>query len=125
MKSENDTVFPDNHAEQKQARSLRDQARVGGLHFEVYLPPKMADWLLEQIENSLFADPSEAAFVAFDSFISLQPYEDLHNELLRRILQASIDDPRPRIPHDEVFAAIRRSHRQPRPEPAVWKKVQA
>ena len=42
------------------ARSLRKQAAEGGLRFEAYLPPQLAEWLLERIEKGVFLDPSEA-----------------------------------------------------------------
>ena len=41
-----------------QARALREQSAKGGLRFEAHLPPGLADWLLEQIEHGVFADPS-------------------------------------------------------------------
>ena len=46
-----------------QARALKEQAGKGGLRFEAYLPPGLAEWLLDLIERGVFADPSEAATV--------------------------------------------------------------
>jgi len=34
-----------------QARALREQAGKGGLRFEAYLPPDLAEWLLDLIER--------------------------------------------------------------------------
>jgi antitoxin ParD1/3/4 len=45
------------------ATALKAQAAAGGLRFEAYLPPDMAVWLLELIEQGTFKDPDEAAFV--------------------------------------------------------------
>jgi hypothetical protein len=35
-----------------QARALREPAGKGGLRFEAYLPPDLAEWLLDLIERS-------------------------------------------------------------------------
>lgn len=103
-----------------QAKALREQARSGGLRFDAYLPSSLADWLLGLVESGVFADPSEAAFVIFGEHRDLQPHPDLRRELLKRTLQASIDDPRPSIPAEEVMEELRRRMAEPRPEPAVW-----
>lgn len=116
MREDEDTAFADNHA-------ARDQVRVGGLRFEAYLPGSMADWLLERIERGMFVDPSEAVFVIVKNFIDMDPHRDLRDELLRRIIQAAIDDPRPGIPHEEAMDRIDRLLAEPRPEPARWQKI--
>jgi len=118
-----DNAFADNDAEREQAKALREQARAGGLRFEAYLPGSMADWLLEQVERGGFADPSEAVFVMAQNFIEMEPHRDLRDELLRRMVQAAIDDPRPGIPHEEVCAEMKRWIAKPRPEPAHWQKI--
>lgn len=112
-------------AEQKQkcvaqAKALRKQAAEGGLRFEAYLPPRLAEWLLERIEKGVFLDPSEAAFVLLGEREELEPHTDLRKELLRRRLNAAIDDPRPRIPAEQVFEELRKELAAPRPEPAAW-----
>jgi antitoxin ParD1/3/4 len=81
-----------------QARALKQQARKGGLRFEVYLPPGLAEWLLE-------------------------PHADLRRELLTRTVQAAIDDPRPSIPAQEVMERLKKIPAEPRPEPAVWRRA--
>ena len=121
--TEDEEAFADNHAEREQARTLREQARAGGLRFEAYLPGSMADWLLEQIEGGGFADPSEAVFAIVQNFIELESHRDLREELLRRMLQAAMDDPRPAIPHEAVCAEMKRWFAEPRPEPAHWEKI--
>lgn len=119
-----DEAFADNYAERDQAKALREQARAGGLRFEAYLPPDMADWLLERVERGDFVDPSEAVFAIVWNFMDLEPHKDLRTELLRRILQARIDDPRPGIPHEEACARMDRWIAEPRPEEARWEKIQ-
>jgi antitoxin ParD1/3/4 len=108
------------HKSVAQAKALRKQAAEGGLRFEAYLPPQLADWLLERIEKGVFLDPSEAAFVLFGEHEELEPHTDLRQELLRRRLDAAINDPRPGIPAEQVFEELRKELAEPRPEPAVW-----
>ena len=112
-------------AEQKeagvaQAKALRQQAAEGGLRFEAYLPPQSAEWLLGRIEKGVFLDPSEAVFVVLGEHKDLEPHKDLRQELLRRRLNAAIDDPRPSIPAQQVFDELRKKMATPLPEPAVW-----
>lgn len=114
--------FGDNLAARAQAKALRDEARAGGLRFEAFLPGSLADWLLEQVETGLFDDPSEAIFVMVGLFRELEPHHDLRDELLRRTLQAAMDDPRPPIPAEQVFSALERRHAEPLPSPAIWRK---
>src|SRR3546814_4473970 len=90
MDQDEDTAFADNYAERDQAKALREQARAGGLRFEAYLTGDQADWQLERIERGMFADPSEAVFAIVKNFIDMEPHPDLRDELLRRILDASI-----------------------------------
>jgi antitoxin ParD1/3/4 len=105
-----------------QARALREQAGKGGLRFEAYLPPDLAEWMLGLIERGVFADPSEAAFVILGEHRDLEPHADLRRELLGRSLQAAIDDPRPSLSGDEVEKHIRELLDTPLPEAAVWRK---
>ncbi len=124
MIEDEDTAFADNYAERDQAKALREQARAGGLRFEAYLPGSMADWLLERVERGMFVDPSEAVFAIVKNFIDMEPHRDLRDELLRRIIQAAMDDPRPGIPHEQVQEEMKRRFAEPRPEPARWEKIQ-
>jgi antitoxin ParD1/3/4 len=75
-----------------QARSLREQASKGGLRFEVFLPSGLAEWVLDLVERGVFTDPSEAVFVMLGEHRDLEPHADLREELLRRTLQAAMDD---------------------------------
>jgi hypothetical protein len=48
-----------------QAKALREQASEGGLRFEVFLPPGLAEWILDLVALGVFVDPSEAVFTTF------------------------------------------------------------
>ena len=102
-----------------QAKALREQARAGGLRFESYLPPDLADWLLDLIERGMFTDPGEAVFVMLGEQQEMEP----HEELLRRSCQAALDDPHPGIPHDQAMERMKRQSVAPRPQPAVWRRT--
>lgn len=106
----------------EQAKRLRDQAAQGGLRFEAYLPPALALWLLDRIEQRKFLDPSEAVFVILGEHEDLEPHADLRQELFKRSIQAAADDPRPGIPAEEVMEHLLELRTEPRPEPARWEK---
>jgi antitoxin ParD1/3/4 len=103
-----------------QAKALRRQAAEGGLRFEAYLPPHLAEWLLERIEKGVFLDPSEAIFVLLGEQEELEPHIDLRRELLRRSLDGAINDPPPSLPAKQVFDELRKKFSAPAPQPAVW-----
>jgi antitoxin ParD1/3/4 len=104
-----------------QAQSLRDQARAGGLRFDAYLPPGLAERLLGHIERGTFTDPSESTFVMLGDQQELEPHADLRREFLKRRIQAGIHSG-PGRPAEEVFERLRKSLAEPQPEPAVWRK---
>ena len=106
----------------EQAKQLRDQAAKGGLRFEAYLPPSLALWLLDRIEQGKFLDPSEAVFVIMGEHMELEPHADLRRELLKRSIKAAADDPRPGISGEEIKARLREKFKNPLPEPARWEK---
>jgi Arc/MetJ-type ribon-helix-helix transcriptional regulator len=103
-----------------QAQALREQASRGGLRFEAFLPPGLADWILDLVARGVFADPSEALFVLLGEQRELEPHADLRQEILKRSLQAALDDPRPGLPAEEFKARMRAKLKELRPEPAVW-----
>jgi antitoxin ParD1/3/4 len=105
-----------------QAKALREQARNRGLRFEVFLPSGLAEWLLDLVERGVFVDPGEALFVIPGEPKDLEPHDDLRTEILKRSLDAPIDDPRPPIPLDEFKNKMAEPMTEPRPEPAVWRK---
>ena len=126
MIENDDEAFADNYAERDQAKALCEQARAGGLRFEAYLPGDMADWLLAHVERGHFVDPSEAVFAIVKNFIDMEPHRDLRDELLRRMLESSLEDMKAGRVHDaeEVFDEILRKIAEPRPEAARWEKIQ-
>jgi antitoxin ParD1/3/4 len=79
---------PDNH---KDIASVRRQAAEGGLRFEAYLPPGLAEWVISLVEQEVFHSPAEAVFVAMQSFRELDDHPDLNQELLNRVLQKRIE----------------------------------
>ena len=101
--------------------ALRMQAARGGLRFETYLPPALAEWLFDRIERGDFAEPSEAVVAILGEYRDLEPHADLREELLRRIVQAAIDDPRPALSFEEVERRMQELVNTPVPEPAVWR----
>ncbi|HEY0329858.1 MAG TPA: hypothetical protein VGC77_12245 [Rhodopseudomonas sp.] len=104
-----------------QAKSLKEQASVGGLRFELYLPPDLAEWLLGLVESGTFDSPAEAAFSLLSEAKDLAPHKDLRQEILRRSIERTLNDSRPSIPFEEVMNGLRKMMRAPPPEPAVWK----
>jgi hypothetical protein len=101
---------------------LREQARKGGLHFEVFLPSSLAEWVLDLVEEGVFTDPGEAVFVILGEHKDLEPHADLREELLRRTLQAAMDDPHPGFTLDEVKERFDKLRSEPRADPAVWRR---
>lgn len=113
---------PPESAGRTQASALRDQARAGGLRFEAYLPPVLAEWLLDLIARGVFTDPSEAVFVMLGEQQEFEPHTDLRQELLRRTIEKALADPRPGIPHEVVAAQMEALLASPRPRPALWRR---
>ena len=85
---------------------VRRKIRERGLTFEVFLPETMADWVKEKVAAGLFEDPAEAAFVAFQTFIDLHEHPEIQEQLLKAVIEDSINDPRPGIPAEQVFADL-------------------
>ena len=83
-----------------QAKALREQASKGGLRFDVFLPSGLAEWVLDFVERGVFVDPAEAVFVILGEHKNLEPHNDLRAEILKRFLDASVNDPRPPVPLD-------------------------
>jgi antitoxin ParD1/3/4 len=108
----------------KDLASVRRQAAAGGLRFEAYLPPDLAEWVIGLVEQEVFHSPSEAVFVAMQSFRELEDHPDVKQELLARIIQTRVDavEEGGGIPGEEVMARLRKEMEEPRPEPAVWDK---
>jgi antitoxin ParD1/3/4 len=102
--------------------SIRRQAAEGGLIFEAYLPSGLAAWVIGLVEQEVFQSPSEAVFVAMQSFRELEEHPDLKQELLNRAIQQGIDaaEQGGAVPAGEVMARLRKAVQGPRAEPAVW-----
>ncbi len=109
----------------EQAKRLRNQVAEGGLRFEAYLPPSLALWLLDLIEQGKFLDPSEAVFVILGEHKELEPHADLRRELLKRSIQAAADDPRPGISGKEMKARLREKFKTPARAGQMGKAVPA
>ena len=107
-----------------QARSLKDQAKTGGLKFETYLTPDLAEWVLDMVEEGIFIDPCEAVFVYMGQAKDIEPHDDLKKELLRRRIHEGIDDAEDRRTYtaDEVQQHLEEVRRR-RTAPAIWKKI--
>jgi antitoxin ParD1/3/4 len=103
-----------------QARALRDQASKGGLRFEVYLPSRLAQWMLDFVERGVFTDPGEAVFVMLGEQKDLEPHVDLRDEILRRTLEAASKEPT--ISAEEFKAQMDGRRAEPRSQPAVWRQ---
>lgn len=89
------------------------------MRFEAYLPPKLALWLLDLIEQGKFLDPSEAVFVILGEHKELEPHADLRRELLKRSIEAAADDPRPGISSEEMKAPPARAGQMGKAVPAL------
>jgi antitoxin ParD1/3/4 len=111
---------PDNN---KDIASVRRQAAEGGLTFEVYLPPSLAEWMISLVEHEVFHSPSEAVFVAMQSFRELDDHPDLQQELLNRAIQKGIDSVEEDggMPAEEVMERLRKEMEGPRGK--VWGQV--
>lgn len=107
-------------AEQKR---IRAHILARGMEFRVFLPEGMADWLRKKVRAGVFQSPSEAAFIAFQDLIELDKHPEARKTLLKAMLDVRINDPRPGIPAEKVFARIRARTRRyartkpPRPKP--------
>jgi antitoxin ParD1/3/4 len=97
--------------------------------FKVFLPESLAKWLRKQIAAGHFKDPAEAAFVAFQDLQELDRHPQVRQRLLKAMIQAAIDDPRPSIPIEKVradhFTQLRRYARTKPPHPKPLPKRRA
>ena len=102
-----------------QAKALRDRAREGGLRFEVFLPPGLAEWILDFVARGVFTSPSDAAFVMLGEQRDLEPHADLRREILKRTFRPR-STIRGRHSAEELRETCASAGGRPRPEPAVW-----
>lgn len=78
--------------------------RARGLTFDVFLPEGIADWLWQKLEAGVYKDPKEAAFIAFQELMELDRHPKVRAQLLKAMLAASANDPRPGITAEEFRA---------------------
>ena len=102
------------------------EARIGanirarGMTFEVFLPESLAQWLRSKIAAGKFKSPTEAAFIAFQDLVELDRHPAVRKALLTAMIEASINDPRPGIPIEEIrerFLAQMREDANTEPTP--------
>lgn len=105
-----------------QAKALKDQAEKGGLYVEAWLPPQQAVWLLGLIEQGKFADPGDALFNLIGEAQDLAPHEDLRKELLKRSLDAALNNPGAAVPIEACVPDIMSRMTGAQPDPAVWEE---
>ena len=104
-------------------KRIRAHILARGMTFKAFLPESLANWLRKQIRAGVFQDPAEAAFVAFQDLVELDRHPDVRKALLRAVLKAAGEDPRPAIPAEKVLARFRTQWRRyartppPRPQP--------
>ena len=96
---------------------LRKQIAAAGLRFEAYLPSDLALWVIELVELGVFASPSEAVFVAMQTFQELERYPDVKKELLSSMFAEA--EQGKSIPHEKVMVELEKMKSQSN-EPAVW-----
>lgn len=101
---------------------FKKQVAESGLRFEAYLPSDLALWVVELVEQGAFTSPSEAVFVAMQTYQELDQHPEVKKELLRQMLAAAEQDVKggKGIPHEEVIAELKKRASQKKSEPAVW-----
>jgi Arc/MetJ-type ribon-helix-helix transcriptional regulator len=104
------------------SEAFHQQVSTGGLRFEAYLPPSLASWVIRLVDQGVFHSPSEAVFVAMQTFEELEQHPEVKEALLRAMItQASKTVEKERgIPPEEVMAEIEAMDTRPLAEPAVW-----
>ncbi len=111
----------------EQVQKIKKQVSQGGLRFEVYLPPGMAEWVLDMVEKGRFLDPSEAVFVFMGLAKDIDAYPDLYNDLHGEILKRRVKESEEDIgkgkyyTHEELKKHIK-ERLSNKTEPAVWEK---
>ncbi|MGB5583856.1 MAG: hypothetical protein WBO16_06280 [Gammaproteobacteria bacterium] len=102
--------------------AFQRQVATGGLRFEAYLPPALASWVIELVEKGVFHSPSEAVFVAMQTFEDLDQHPEVKSELLRAVLaHASKEAEEGNVyTAEEVMARFEKRKSLPPSEPAIW-----
>lgn len=105
----------------EQAEALRERAARDGLRFDAYLPPSIAEWVLDEIIAGDFVDPSEVAFYAVKEFQELSRHPQVREALLKAKLEMAMAQVEAGdvIPGEEVFARLREQVAEME-EPPCW-----
>jgi len=108
-----------------QARKLKKVAETGGLRFEAYLIPDLAEWVLDMVEKGSFLDLSEAIFVMMQQAKELDEYDDLKLELLKRRINKGVEDIEEgnTISAEDAFKKIKEKVSK-KGKTAIWKKIE-
>lgn len=104
----------------QQVQSLKQQSQTGGLEFRAYLPPRLAEWVLDMVGKGIFVDPSEAVFVFMGQAKDIEPHEDIKREILRRRLEQA--ENRKTYTSEEVKEYLEERAKY-RTDPAIWNKI--
>ena len=108
----------------KQAHDLKEQAGRGGLRFQAYLPPELAEWVLNMVEKGVFVDPSEAVFKFMRQAQDIEPHDDIKREILKRSLEAAEKDiKKGRLHSEEETMTEINEMAEDNAQPAVWHKT--
>ncbi len=108
----------------EQAAYLKAQAKTGGLKFETYLPPDIAVWVLDMVEQGVFIDPGEAVFVFMQQARDIDQHDDLKRDILKKRVEQGISDiKKGRTFTAEEVKARMNNLRNSQTEPVVWEKI--
>jgi antitoxin ParD1/3/4 len=107
-----------------QARLLKEGARTGGLKFEVYLTPDLAEWVLDMVEQGDFIDPSEAVFVLMGQAKEIELHQDLKQEVFRRCIAQRIEEAEKGhfYSAEEVWERLDKMIKETT-DPVIWQKI--
>ena len=64
----------------------------------------------ERVRSGEYRSASEVVQAGLEALEREEAEAELSNDTLRRLIQESLDDPRPDIPADEVFERLERKH---------------
>ena len=88
------------------------------------MPPTLAEWVLDMVEEGRFLDPGEAVFVFMDLVKDIEAYEDLcqhiHKEILTRRLKEAENGKF--VTWEEVKKSVEETLKN-KTKPVVWEKI--
>lgn len=90
----------------RQAKALLPQAARDGIHFECYLPPSLAVWLLRKIEERTYNDPQHAIFAIVNDHVQLCRLADVREAMVERSLGRSSGGYFPQQTLEEVAQSL-------------------